>query len=360
MLIENPFVVSLRTKILSRKMEFKKPTLFGVLPSGKEVYSYFLTNVNGLQLEFINYGAVLRSCLLPVEDGGIDVVLGFDSLNQYLQSMEMENPPYFGCIVGRYAGRIRNGKVQIGEKEIQLTKNNEGHHLHGGLNSFSRAYWDADKQSSARELTFRYVCPAGTENYPGELTVHVTYALTDENELKITMRAVSTEDTIINLTQHHYWNLDGHASSVEGQSVYINSMRYLVKDSENIPTGKVHQWTKNPLNEVLPKELLEGIDHSFVLEKSNGIQAQLIHLSRKWQMNVYSNQAAGHIFIGCGLPSHLTGKNGKTYHSKSGICFEMQNFPDAPNHAHFPSSLLEKDKVYENNTTFHFVNKDHV
>jgi aldose 1-epimerase len=122
----------------------------------------------------------------------------------------------------------------------------------------------------------------------------------------------------------------------------------------------VHEWSKNLLQEALPKTLLEGIDHSFVLEKSNGIQAKLLNLSNDWQMSVYSNQAAGHIFIGCGLPSHLTGKNGSTYHSKSGICFEMQNFPDAPNHAHFPSSLLEKDKIYENNTIFHFVNQDHV
>jgi aldose 1-epimerase len=341
-------------------MEIKKPSLFGILPSGKEVYSYFLTNVNGLQIEMINYGAVMRSFQLPSENGHLDIVLGFDSLELYLQSMMMENPPYFGCMVGRYAGRIRHGKVKIGDEEIQLTTNNGGHHLHGGLNSFSRVFWDADKQSSASELTFRYVCPAGTENYPGELTVEVIYTLTDQNELKIAMRAVSTEDTIINLTQHHYWNLDGHMSTVEGQSVYINSKSYLVKDSQNIPTGKVCEWSEKPLQEALPNEVLDGIDHSFVLEKSNGIQAKLIHPSKNWQMSVYSNQAAGHIFIGCGLPSHLTGKNGQTYHSKSGICFEMQNFPDAPNHAHFPSSLLEKDKIYENNTIFHFEKHTHV
>ena len=341
-------------------MQIKKPVLFGVLPSGKEVYSYFLTNSNGLQIELINYGAVMRSCQLPAEDGHVDIVLGFDSLGKYLQSMEMENPPYFGCMVGRYAGRIRHGKVNIGDEEIQLTTNNNGHHLHGGLHSFSRAFWEVDKQDSAGVLIFRYVCPAGTENYPGELNVQVKYALTEQNELKIDMRAFSTEDTIINLTQHHYWTLDGHESTVVGQSVYINSKRYLLKDDENIPTGKVLEWSKNPLQEALPKTLLEGIDHSFVLEKSNGIQAKLMHPANDWQMSVYSNQAAGHIFIGCGLPSHLTGKNEITYHSKSGICFEMQNFPDAPNHAHFPSSLLEKDKIYENNTIFHFEKQTHV
>lgn len=341
-------------------MHIQEPVLFGVLPSGEKVFSYFLRNQNGLQLEFINYGAVLRSCILPVDEGYIDIVLGFDSLEKYLQSMEMENPPYFGCLVGRYAGRIKHGKVTIGQKEIQLTTNHSGHHLHGGLESFSRAFWVADGQTSINELTFRYVCPAGTENYPGELTIYVTYTLTEQNELKIAMSAVSTEDTIINLTQHHYWNLDGHSSTVENQSVYINSKRYLSKDAEHIPTGKVHEWSRIPMKDPLPQQLLDGIDHTFILEKSNGVQAILKNPSNLWRMSVYSNQPAGHIFIGCELPPHLTGKNGHTYHTKSGICFEMQNFPDAPNHPHFPSSYLEKDKIYENNTIFHFEKQTHV
>jgi len=321
--------------------------------------SYFISNKQGMKLEFLSFGAVLRSCILPGEEQ-LDVVLGFDALNDYLTSMQMENPPYFGCIVGRYAGRINNGNIKVGHREIQLTRNNGGHHLHGGLHSLSRVYWDVEEHQDANKLTFRYVCPAGTDNYPGELSVQVIYTITDDNKLKISMRAVSSEDTIINLTQHHYWNLDGHASTVEGQSVFINSKRYLVKDAENIPTGEFYEWSNNPLQEALPNELLEGIDHSFVLEKSSGIQAKLIHPSNNWQMSVYSNQAAGHIFMGCGLPSHLTGKNGITYHSKSGVCFEMQNFPDAPNHEHFPSSLLEKGKVYENNTIFHFEKQTHV
>jgi aldose 1-epimerase len=321
--------------------------------------SYFISNKHGMKLEFLSFGAVLRSCFLP-GDERLDVVLGFDDLNDYLSSMQMENPPYFGCVVGRYAGRIRHGKVKIGDQEIQITTNNGGHHLHGGLHSLSRVFWDVEESQDSNQLIFRYVCPSGTENYPGELSVQVIYTLTDENELKIVMRAVSTEDTIINLTQHHYWNLDGHASNVEGQSVFINSKRYLLKDVESIPTGELREWSNIPLQDPLPNELLEGIDHSFVLEKSSGIQAKLIHPSNNWQMSVYSNQAAGHIFIGCGLPPHLIGKNGQTYHSKSGICFEMQNFPDAPNHAHFPSSLLEKGKMYENNTIFHFEKRTHV
>lgn len=312
-----------------------------------------------MKLAFLSYGAVLRSCILP-GDERLDVVLGFDELNDYLTSMQMENPPYFGCIVGRYAGRIRHGKVKIGDEELQLTTNNAGHHLHGGYHSLSRVFWDVEENQDLNQLTFSYVCPAGTENYPGELKVQVTYSLTEQNELKITMRAVSSEDTIINLTQHHYWNLGGHASSVKDQEIRLNSTHYLEKYTDNIPTGNFEQWCATPMQEELTTELRGELDHTFVISDQSEIQATLTHPTNGWKMLVKSNQPAAHLFIGCGLPDNLTGKDGVSYHSKSGICFEMQNFPDGPNHAHFPSSLLEKDKIYENNTIFHFEKQTHV
>jgi aldose 1-epimerase len=320
--------------------------------------SYFISNKNGMKLEFISFGAVLRSCILPGNER-LDVVLGFDELNDYLTSMQMENPPYFGCIVGRYAGRIRHGKVKIGDEELQLTTNNGGHHLHGGFHSLSRVCWDVEENQDSNQLTFSYVCPAGSENYPGELKVQVTYSLTEQNELKITMRAVSTEDTIINLTQHHYWNLGGHASSVNDQEIRLNSTHYLEKYTDNIPTGNFEQWCVTPMQEELTTELRGELDHTFVISDQSEIQATLTHPTNGWKMLVKSNQPAAHLFIGCGLPENLRGKEGVSYHSKSGVCFEMQNFPDAPNHTHFPSCVLQKDEVYENNTTFHFVNQDH-
>jgi aldose 1-epimerase len=312
-----------------------------------------------MKLEFLSFGAVLRSCILPGEEQ-LDVVLGFDELNDYLTSMKMENPPYFGCIVGRYAGRIHNGNIKVGHREIQLTRNNSSHHIHGGFNSLSRVYWDVEEHQDANKLTFSYVCPAGTDNYPGELSVQVMYIITDDNELKISMRAVSSEDTILNLTQHHYWNLGGHASSVNDQSIHLHSTHYLEKNSENIPTGNFTQWNEKLFSCELTDELRSGLDHTFVIAEHSEIQGTLSHQSNGWKMLVQSNQPAAHLFIGCGLPEYLKGKEGATYHSTSGVCFEMQNFPDAPNHEHFPSSLLEKGKVYENNTIFHFINQDHV
>ena len=311
-----------------------------------------------MKLEFISFGAVLRSCILPADER-LDVVLGFDELNDYLTSMQMENPPYFGCIVGRYAGRIRHGKVKIGDEEIQLSLNNGPHHLHGGQNSLSRVFWDVKNQFLPNELTFTYVCPAGTENYPGESSIQVTYTLSDENELKISMRAFSTEETIINLTQHHYWNLGGHAGSINDQSIHLNSTHFLEKNLENIPSGNFEQWSKTPMLDELTTHLRSGLDHTFIISDQSEIQASLSHPTNGWKMLVKSNQPAAHLFIGCGLPENLIGKDGVSYHSTSGVCFEMQNFPDAPNHEHFPSCVLRKDEVYENNTTFHFVNQDH-
>ncbi len=332
---------------------------FGQLPDGQMVYSYLLKNKNGMTVEFVSYGAVLRSCILP-GNKGLDIVLGFDRLEDYLESMNLENPPYFGSLVGRYAGRIQQGIFSLNNKVHQLRKNHGEHHLHGGIESFSRALWIMEPQSTDQSLTLKQVSPTGTDGYPGEVTSTLIYTLTDHNELKMCYKARSTEDTIINVTQHHYWNLGGHDHSVDHQAIHLNATHYLAKNSDNIPTGNFEQWSEKPFSDELSTELRSGLDHTFVISDSSEIQATLTNPSNGWKMLVKSNQVAAHLFIGCGLPEKLKGKQGVSYHAKSGVCFEMQNFPDAPNHPHFPSCVLRKDEVYENNTTFHFVNQDHV
>lgn len=332
---------------------------FGQMPDGQMVYSYTLKNKHGMSVEFISYGAFMRSCVLPGAEE-LDIVLGFDDLDDYLTSMQLENPPYFGCLVGRYAGRIHQGTFFLNQKVYQLSKNHGSHHLHGGINSFSRALWTAEAHLSESSLTFKHVSPAGTDGYPGELRCSLTYSLTDENELKMSFKAEATEDTIINVTQHHYWNLGGHHHSVDDQVIQLNATHYLEKSLENIPTGNFIQWSERPLKDNLPMELRAGLDHTFVISDDAEIQASLTNPSNGWKMTVRSNQPAAHLFIGCELPKHLKGKEGVSYHATSGVCFEMQNFPDAPNHEHFPSCILRKDGVYENNTIFHFVNQAHV
>lgn len=332
---------------------------FGQLPDGQMVYSYLLTNKHGMTVEFISYGAVMRSCVLPGNQG-LDIVLGFGRLEDYLVSMNMENPPYFGSMVGRFAGRITEGTFGLNGQAYELSKNHGKHHLHGGIDSFSRALWMADPQSSQQSITFRHVSPEGTDGYPGEVTSTLTYSLTDDNELKMNYKAVSSADTIINVTQHHYWNLGGHHESVNGQSIRLNATHYLEKNTNNIPTGDFTQWSEAPMQEELPTELRTGMDHTFIISDQSEIQVSLIHPSNGWKMLVKSNQPAAHLFIGCGLPKYLKGKEGVSYHATSGVCFEMQNFPDAANQEHFPSCVLRKGEVYENNTIFHFVNQHHV
>ena len=331
---------------------------FGQLPDGQMVYSYILTNKHGMKVEFISYGAVMRSCILP-GDQRLDIVLGFDCLGNYLESMNMENPPYFGSMVGPFAGRIHQGTFSLNNNVYQLSKNHGSHHLHGGIDSFSRALWKVEPQTSEQSITLKHVSPAETDGYPGEVTSTLTYSLTDDNELKMTYKVKSTEDTIINVTQHHYWNLAGHDQSVDSQSIHLNTTHFLEKNMDDIPTGNFEQWSEKTMQEELTAELRSGLDHTFIISDQSEIQASLTHPTNGWKMLVKSNQPAAHLFIGCGLPENLKGKEDVTYHATSGVCFEMQNFPDAPNHEHFPSSVLRKDEVYENNTTFHFVNQDH-
>jgi aldose 1-epimerase len=331
---------------------------FGQLPDGQMVYSYLLKNKHGMMVEFISYGAVMRSCVLPGNQG-LDVVLGFDRLEDYLASMNMENPPYFGSIVGPFAGRIQQGVFSLNNKVYQLSQNHGSHHLHGGIDSFSRALWIAKPQTADQSITLKHVSAVGTDGYPGEITSTLTYSLTDDNELKMNYKAESTVDTIINVTQHHYWNLGGHDQSVENQSIQLNATHFLDKNTDNIPTGNFEQFCEKPFND-LTTGLRSGLDHTFIISDQSEIQASLSHPTNGWKMLVKSNQPAAHLFIGCGLPENLNGKQGVSYHATSGVCFEMQNFPDAPNHEHFPSCVLRKDEVYENNTIFHFVNNDHV
>ncbi|MFM1947418.1 MAG: Aldose 1-epimerase [Bacteroidota bacterium] len=331
---------------------------FGQLPDGQMVYSYLLKNKHGMMVEFISYGAVMRSCVLPGNQG-LDVVLGFDRLEDYLASMNMENPPYFGSIVGPFAGRIQQGVFSLNNKVYQLSQNHGSHHLHGGIDSFSRALWLAEPQTAEQSITLKHVSLAGTDGYPGEITSTLTYSLTDDNELKLNYKAEATEDTIINVTQHHYWNLGGHDQSVDPQSIQLNATHFLDKNTDNIPTGNFEQFCEKPFND-LTTGLRSGLDHTFIISDQSEIQASLSHPTNGWKMLVKSNQPAAHLFIGCGLPENLKGKQGFSYHATSGVCFEMQSFPDAPNHEHFPSCILRKDEVYENNTTFHFVNNDHV
>jgi len=333
---------------------FKKVKSFGFLTTGEEVFCYNLSNKNGFEVEVINYGAVISSISVPVsKERKVDVVLGFDTLESYVNSFSLPNAPYLGAIVGRYAGRINNGAIVLNGKKIELTKNHGTHQIHGGFDGFSKALWEVKKYSS-NSIVLEYVSEDNEEHFPGKLTTQVTYSLTEENELKVDMLAKSTEDTIINLTQHSYFNLDGHSKDVVNQELVVNSAEILETNSENIPTGKFINLNNTSFDYRQEKKCPAKIDNTFVLDKDYVAAAILFSSKNNLKMSVFTNQPGVHIYVGGNCFNLINGKETASYHSLSGICFEAQNFPDAPNHNNFPSSILKKGETYIHETTFKF------
>jgi aldose 1-epimerase len=331
--------------------------LFGLTPDNKEVLCFTLTNKNGMECSVINYGATITSIKIPTSSGEkIDVVLGFDTLEDYIKSFDLPSAPYIGTVVGRYAGRIYNAAFKLNGEKVQLTKNHNSHQLHGGLEGFSRKFWEITSIQTEinPSITLEYTSLANEENFPGELTVKVTYTLTENNELKVTFQAKSTEDTIINLTQHSYFNLDGHGKDIASQKLFINAKNILETNTELIPTGNYTYLKNHTFDFTSPKNCPIAIDNTFVLEGKEA--ATLYSENTKIKMTVLTNQPGVHIYVGGDCFGQIKGKENANYHPCSAICFETQNFPNAPNHSHFPDAVLRKGEEYLHQTTFKFEN----
>lgn len=330
---------------------------FGFLSSGEEIFLHTLTNKNGMELSVMDYGATIVSLKVPnANQQLVDVVLGFDHPEDYLASYQLPSAPYFGCVVGRFAGRIKNASFDLNGETISLPKNHGTHHLHGGNKGFGQQLWTVKKieKGESPSITMEYASPNGEEHFPGVLITEVTYLLTESNELIIQFNAFSSEDTIVNLTQHSYFNLDGHAETIEHQKLFVNSTKMLEIDEENIPTGLLMDVSSCPFDFSEEKNCPLSIDNTFVLQEKNKIAASLYSAKNQLKMSVFTNQPAVHIYVGGNCFGQLPGKEDVSYHSGSGICFETQHFPDSPNHAHFPSTLLKKGEQYEHQTSFVF------
>jgi aldose 1-epimerase len=330
---------------------------FGILPDGKEVSCYTLSNKYGMELSVINYGATITSIKIPVSDHEkVDVVLGFDNLQAYIDSFELPSPPYMGTVIGRFAGRINEGKFTLNGKAIQLAQNHGEHHLHGGNKGFSQQFWKVKNSSNGDcpSLTFSYTSQNNEENYPGILMVEVTYMLTETNQVIVEYHARSTEDTILNLTQHSYFNLEGHQKDTSNQLLFVNAVKTLETDSKNIPTGLFLNVSNCPFDFTEQKKCPASIDNSFVLDKKTKIAASLYSEKTQLKMNVFTNQQAVHIYVGGNCFGEIQGKENASYHTQSGICFETQNFPNAPNHPNFPSSILRQGEIYHHQTIYAF------
>lgn len=330
---------------------------FGLMLNGITIDSYELTNECGMQVQVINYGATVTSIKVPLKNGEIiDVVLGFDNLEAYIKSFDLESAPYFGTTVGRFAGRINNGTFCLNGETIHLNCNNGNHSLHGGVAGFSQKIWKLKDVTNGKNpsITLSYFSAGGEENYPGDLNVDLTYTLSEENELIIEYVATTTEDTIINLTHHSYFNLDGHTGTILEQDLTINSYGMLEVNNENIPTGKLLNLDNKTFDFSKAKKCPQSIDNTFVLNTTEIENASLYSTKNNLKMSVYTNQPAVHIYVGGNCFNKIKGKENADYHPLSGICFETQNFPDAPNHEHFPSAVLNKGDKYIHKTSYKF------
>lgn len=346
-------------KHISHLKDLDNCKLFGIMPDKQEIFSLEIVNKKGMKVQLINYGATVTSIKVPLYNGDlVDVVLGFDNLDSYLESYNLPSAPYFGTTVGRYAGRIHNGTFTLNGKTFQLDGNNNGNTLHGGPMGFGRKVWSITNTTSGENpsVTFSFLSEDSDEHFPGEMTVHLTYTLTEQNELKLEYKATSTEDTVINLTHHSYFNLNGHDSNVLEQQMFIESDKMLETDSDNIPTGNFVNLTDHDFDFRTLKNCPFPIDNSFVVNSKTEIVAQLFSTKNNLKMNVYTDQPSVQIYVGGNCFGKLIAKDNVSYHAQSGICFETQNFPDAPNQPDFPNSILKKGETYEQKTVYKFEN----
>lgn len=337
----------------------KKP--FGRLADGRQVDLFTLKNKHGLEIQITNYGGIITKILMPDKDGKVeDIVLGFDTLKAYL-----DNSPYFGCIVGRVAGRINNSRFELDGKVYLLTRNHGVHHLHGGVQGFNSKFWKV-LQLENNSLKLKYCSIDMEEGYPGNLEVEVIYRLTIENELHIEYTASTDKATPVNLTNHSYFNLSGKADVLDHQ-IQIEAEHYLETNSELIPTGRIlpvkHTANDFRKEKSVGKDIKEtnaGYDDTFVLDHADGklrLAAKATDPETGRSMEVFTTQP-GLVFYSANFLENCQGKNGQIHQKHSGFCFETQHFPDTPNRHEFPSVILRPGEKYQQHSMFRFLVED--
>jgi aldose 1-epimerase len=343
----------------TRPMNVSKE-VFGKTADGTEVHLYTLTNDNGMTVKITNYGAIITSLVTKDKNGNPgDIVLGFDSLNNYLQEH-----PFFGAVAGRYANRIKQGRFTLEGKEYKLATNNGKNHLHGGMKGFDKVVWTPEEINNGLKLT--YQSKDGEEGYPGNLTATVTYVINDNNELRINYTAQTDKATPVNLTNHSYFNLAaGQAKNALDHVMFIQADAYTVVDETMIPTGELRPVKGTPFDFTTPQPIgarIEqtggGYDHNFVLIKKNpgemSLAATVYEPISGRVMEVYTTQPGVQFYAGNFLDGSLTGKGGVQYVKRYGFCLETQHFPDSPNQPKFPNTILKPGETYNEATIFKF------
>ena len=344
------------------------PMNFQTKINGKSTDLFKLENENGIEVYITNYGGRIVSWLVPDRDGNRDdIVLGYDSIEGYLNSNEV----YFGSLIGRYGNRIAEGKFELDGVEYTLATNNPPNHLHGGPKGFHNVVWDA-KQISDKHLRLQYFSEDGEEGYPGNLLIQVHYILNNDNELRIDYTAVTNQKTVVNLTNHAFFNLAGAASgTVNGHELMINAEHFTPVDSTLIPTGEVAPVAGTPFDFTSAKTIgrdLEqdneqldfgmGYDHNFVLSKQTPgaleLAARVVEPESGRVMEVLTTEPGMQLYGGNFLDGSDVGKEGEPYEFRTAFCLETQHFPDSPNQPDFPTTVLEPNEMYHTVTVYRF------
>jgi aldose 1-epimerase len=356
---------------------------FGKTKDGKAVDLYALSIDKGMTVKVMTYGAAITELWAPDREGQLsDVTLGFDTLKGY----ESKNNPFFGCVVGRYANRIAKGRFTLDKKEYKLATNNGANHLHGGVKGFDKYVWQWVSEKRGRRLfrsggkdvkmeyvslTLKHVSPDKDEGYPGELTAEVTYTLTDRNELRIDYKATTDKPTVVNLTNHAYFNLAGHdKGDILGHELTLKAAKYTPADETLIPTGKIEPVKDTPFD--FTKATIigsrfgklkgdpTGYDVNYVIDGKPGTLrlAAVVREPKSGRvMEVETTEPGVQLYTGNFLDGKAKGKGGTVYKKHAGLCLEAQRYPDTPNHKDFPSAVLRPKETYTQTTVYRFVGK---
>ncbi len=337
---------------------------YGRLPDGRTARLFTLTNSAGLRARLTDFGAITVSVETPDRDGRLaDITAGFDTLDHWVH----HNSPYFGATIGRVANRIALGRCSLDGRPLQLSVNHGRHHLHGGTRGFSRVLWSAEPVRGPDRvgIRFTYRSPDGEEGYPGHLDVTAIHALTESNAFVVDFTATTDAPTFVNLAYHTYWNLGGDGSGdILGHELWLAADRYTVTDAELIPTGEIRPTAGTPLDFTRPTpigarigQLAGGYDHNFVITTPPGTlrPAARVRDPRSGRtLELLTDQPGVQLYTANFLDGALRGKGGRALGRHAGLCLETQCFPDAPNHAEFPSIVLRPGQTYRHTMVHRF------
>lgn len=336
---------------------------------GEPVTLFTIANQQGMTVKITNYGGIITSLTVPDKSGKTgDVVLGYDHLAGYL-----DKTPYFGAIIGRYGNRIAGGRFSLNDQTYNLAKNNNANHLHGGIKGFDKVVWDTEvvQEEKAVKLVMSYFSPDGEEGYPGNLQAEVTYTIDGNNQIRIDYQAVTDAPTVLNLTNHSYFNLTGDPSkNILDHELMIKADYFLPVDSTLIPTGELREVAGTPFDfsgftrigdsiDVENTQILRGggYDHCWVFARNSGrpeMLASLFEPNSGRLMEVLTTEPGVQFYSGNFLDGTITGKGDIAYHHRSGLCLETQHFPDSPNQQNFPSVVLNPGDEYLSTTIYRF------